>query len=49
MLIYCRPQSFCEIFLDEKALITVGKKLSALGYHTSLVKYEEKQKETKRK
>jgi len=34
--------------LDEKALITVGKKLSALGYHTSLVKYEEKQKENKK-
>jgi len=30
--------------LDEKALITVGKKLSALGFRTSLVKYEEKQK-----
>jgi len=40
---------FVKSALDEKALITVGKKLSALGFRTSLVKYEEKQKENKRK
>jgi len=39
---------FVKSSLDEKALITVGKKLSALGFRTSLVKYEEKQKENKK-
>jgi len=39
---------FVKSALDEKALITVGKKLSALGFRTSLVKYEEKQKENKK-
>ena len=39
---------FVKSALDEKALMTVGKKLSVLGFHASIMKYEEKQKENKK-
>jgi len=39
---------FVKSALDEKALTAVEKRLNALGFHTSIMKYEERQKEDRR-